>query len=142
MIKTWGLTHIALAVHDLQRSLQFYQDVFGFVPTYRNDTFLQVQMPGTRDILVFEKKPRAGEAGGIIHFGFRLIDPADIDAAADAVVQAGGSILRKGDFCPGEPYLYASDPDGYEIEIWFELPKPVDPQPSARSLALTNPETM
>jgi len=28
---------------------------------------------------------------------------------------------------PGEPYLFATDPDGYEIEIWFELPTPVDP---------------
>jgi hypothetical protein len=30
---------------------------------------------------------------------------------------------------PGEPYLFAIDPDGYEIEIWFEKPTPVDPNP-------------
>jgi hypothetical protein len=24
------------------------------------------------------------------------------------------------EFCPGEPYLFAKDPDGYEIEIWYE----------------------
>jgi hypothetical protein len=33
----------------------------------------------------------------------------------------------KGEFCPGEPYLFFTDPDDYEVEIWFELPTPVDP---------------
>jgi catechol 2,3-dioxygenase-like lactoylglutathione lyase family enzyme len=28
---------------------------------------------------------------------------------------------------PGEPYLFAFDPDGYEFEIWYELPTSVDP---------------
>ena len=28
----------------------------------------------------------------------------------------------------GEPYLFATDPDGYVIEIWYELPTAVDPQ--------------
>jgi predicted enzyme related to lactoylglutathione lyase len=69
-----------------------------------------------------------GKRGGIAHFGFRLIDPADIEAAAKAVRKAGGKILRKGEFCPGEPYLFCTDPDGYEVEIWFELPTPVDPK--------------
>lgn len=26
-----------------------------------------------------------------------------------------------------EPYLFFEDPDGYEVEIWHELPTPVDP---------------
>ena len=42
---------------------------------------------------------------------------------------AGGAVTETGDFCPGEPYLFARDPDGYTIEIWFELPTPVDPRP-------------
>ena len=50
------------------------------------------------------------------------------DGAADAVVRAGGTIKEQGEFVPGEPYLFAVDPDGYEIEIWYELPTPVDPQ--------------
>ena len=95
---------------------------------YRNEGFLQVQTPGTRDVIVFEKKPeQAGKAGGVIHFGFRLQNPADIDEAAERVVAGGGTVRDQGQFCPGEPYVYASDPDGYEVEIWFELPTPVDP---------------
>lgn len=122
MVRTFGLTHIALAVRDVARSSRFYQDVFGAVETYRQDGFAQLQTPGTRDILVLEEKPdRAGIVGGVAHFGFRLTDPADIGAARDAVEQAGGRVREQGEFVPGEPYLFAIDPDGYEFEIWYEL---------------------
>ena len=127
MVKTHGLTHLALAVHDPERSFRFYQSVFGVVAVYREPGFIQAQTPGSRDVLVFEKGPKAGKAGGVAHFGFRLTDPADLEAAAREVERAGGSITSKGEFCPGEPYLFARDPDGYEIEIWYELPTPVDP---------------
>jgi catechol 2,3-dioxygenase-like lactoylglutathione lyase family enzyme len=58
--------------------------------------------------------------GGIIHFGFRLTRPEDIDAAVMAVEGAGGTVTSRGEFAPGLPYAFVRDPDGYEIEIWFE----------------------
>jgi predicted enzyme related to lactoylglutathione lyase len=77
---------------------------------------------------VFEQRAtNAGKSCGIAHFGFRLQNPGDIDAAARAVKKAGGTIKEQGQFVPGEPYLFATDPEGYEIEIWYELPTPVDP---------------
>lgn len=128
MVRTFGLTHVALAVRDVRRSSRFYQEVFGAVEVYCQDGFVQLQTPGTRDVLVLEEDPeRAGPGGGIAHFGFRLIAPDDIGAARAAVEGAGGIVREQGDFVPGEPYLFARDPDGYEIEIWYELPTPVDP---------------
>ena len=130
MIKTYGLTHVAVAVRDVKRASKFYRQVFGSVEVYKNEGFVQLQTPGARDVLVFEKKPKqAGKIGGVAHFGFRLQDPKDIAAAARAVKKAGGNIKEQGEFVPGEPYLFATDPDGYEIEIWFEKPTPVDPKP-------------
>jgi catechol 2,3-dioxygenase-like lactoylglutathione lyase family enzyme len=128
MIRTYGLTHIAAAVRDLERAASFYQNVFGMKEVYRGDGFVQLQTPGTRDVIVFEQGGRnSGKSGGIAHFGFRLQDAKDIDAAASAVRSAGGTVKEQGEFVPGEPYLFATDPDGYEIEIWYELPTPVDP---------------
>ena len=119
-VRTFGLTHIALAVADVERDFLF-EAVFGMVAVYRGDGFLQAQTPGTRDVLAFEKKPsEAGRSGGVIHFGFRLADPADIDKAAMAITAAGGVIEDKGDFVPGEPYIFFTDLDGYEVEVWYE----------------------
>jgi catechol 2,3-dioxygenase-like lactoylglutathione lyase family enzyme len=96
-LRTHGLTHIALAVRDPKRSLRFYLKVFGAVAVCENEDFIQAQTPGSRDVLVFERNPDlAGRAGGVVHFGFRLVDAADIKRAVPTVKAAGGTILRKG----------------------------------------------
>ena len=127
-VKTYGLTHVALAVTDPSQSLAFYRAVLGVVPVYEEADFVQAQTPGTRDVLVFERKPRqAGKHGGIAHFGFRLQNAKDIGHALAAIIAAGGTIKEHGEFVPGEPYVFFFDPDGYEVEIWYEIPTPVDP---------------
>jgi catechol 2,3-dioxygenase-like lactoylglutathione lyase family enzyme len=121
MIKTHGLTHIALCVSDPDRSLKFYEQVFGVREYYRDESSIQAQGPGPHDVIAFERNEAiAGRVGGIVHFGFRLTDPKDIDAAIQEVERAGGKILRRGDFAPGFPFAFVTDPDGYEIEIWYE----------------------
>jgi catechol 2,3-dioxygenase-like lactoylglutathione lyase family enzyme len=128
VIRTRGLTHAALTVKDVERAFRFYERVFGMVAVYREPGLIQAQTPGTWDVLVLEERStRLWGSGGIVHLGFRLVDPADIGAAAAAVEEAGGEILSRGEFVPGEPYLFCRDLDGYEIEIWYELPSPADP---------------
>ena len=121
MVQSFGLSHISLAVRDLERTLRFYTRVFGVKEYFREASFAQVQGPGPHDIIAFELRPdAAGRPGGIGHFGFRLQSPQDIDLAVDEVERAGGIILQRGAFAPGYPYVYVADPDGYEIEIWYE----------------------
>ena len=120
---------MALAVRDPARSLRFYGAIVGVVPVYQGSDFVQAQTPGSRDVIVFERRPRrAGKAGGVAHFGFRLARRGDIGKALAAIRGAGGRVLDHGEFEPGEPYVFFRDPDGYEVEIWYERPTPVDPR--------------
>ncbi len=104
MVQTFGLTHINLAVRDLGRALLFYEQVFGLHEYGRGDGLVHTQASGRHDIVTFAEDPAtAGLSGGIAHFGFRLVDPDDIDRAIAEVERAGGRLLRRGEFAPGLP---------------------------------------
>jgi catechol 2,3-dioxygenase-like lactoylglutathione lyase family enzyme len=123
---TYGLTHLAIAVRDIGRTLRFYQRVFDMQVMYHEKTMIQLTTPGTPDVLVFEQRdePFAGQTGGIAHFGFRLRKATDFEAVCQKVVAAGAEIIDKGEFVPGSPYIFFKDPDGYIIEVWYELLPP------------------
>ncbi len=121
MITTYGLTHISLSVRDPARSLDFYTRVFGVKEYFRDTDQIQAQGPGPYDIIAFEKNDTlAGRPGGIGHFGFRLTRPEDLADAIAQVELAGGTLLRQGEYAPGFPFAHVADPDGYQIELWFE----------------------
>jgi len=122
MIKTQGLTHIHLVVRDLQCSLRFYQGVFGMQERFRSGAkMVFLNTPGSQDLITLNEDPAeahlAGSAGGIAHFGFRLANPSDLDAAIAEVERGGGKVLSRGEHAPGVRFAYIADPDGYVIEL-------------------------
>jgi catechol 2,3-dioxygenase-like lactoylglutathione lyase family enzyme len=124
MVKTMGLTHLGLAVRDLERSLRFYEQAFGCRVIHRGKNAAEINTPGANDIISLTQEDGddiGALGGGLSHFGFRLTSAGDIDAAAKAIEGAGGTIAERGEFVPGEPYLFARDPDGYSVEVWYEL---------------------
>ena len=123
--KTYGLTHLAIAVRDVERTMKFYHDVFDMQTMYHENGFIQLTTPGCNDILVFEEKKDSpiGQTGGIAHFGFRLKNASDIEEITEKVILAGGTIVDKGEFVPGSPFVFFKDLDGYEVEVWYELLK-------------------
>ena len=81
MIQTQGLTHIHIAVRDLQRSAAFYRDVFGMEVMERGEpTLVFMRTPGAVDTLTLRlaspDEPVGQVGGGVDHFGFRLKDRA------------------------------------------------------------------
>ena len=119
MIRTYGLTHIALPVKDIHRTAAFYEKVFGCRIMYDHENFIQVQTPGSRDIIVFQQAPVPSTLNGL-HFGFRLVKQEDPEQLAETILSAGGIIKNKGYFGPGEPYIFFYDLDGYEVEVCYE----------------------
>lgn len=122
MIRTQGLTHIHLVVRDLERSLRFYQRVFGMEERFRDGPrMVFLNTPGSQDLVTLNEDPTearlAGVNGGVAHFGFRLVKPADLDAAIAEIEAAGGRLVRRGEHGPGAAFAYVEDPDGYVIEL-------------------------
>ncbi len=122
MIQTQGLTHIHLVVRDLERSLRFYQDVFGMEERFRDGPkMVFLNTPGSQDLITLNEDPAeaelAGVNGGVAHFGFRLAKSAALDTAIAEVEAAGGKLIRRGEHAPGVPFAYIEDPDGYAIEL-------------------------
>ena len=121
--RTYGLTHLAIAVKNVERTLGFYQHVFDMSLMYHEEKMIQLTTPGCHDILVFEERDQrlVGQTGGIAHFGFRLKEPGDLEPMLKKVVEAGGTIIDKGEFVPGSHYIFFKDLDDYTVEVWYEL---------------------
>jgi catechol 2,3-dioxygenase-like lactoylglutathione lyase family enzyme len=122
MIRTQGLTHIHLVVRDLERSLRFYQRVFGLEERFRDGRHMVfLNTPASQDLITLnedaDEAPMAGMNGGVNHFGFRLTDASDFDAAVTEVEAAGGTLVKRGEHSSGVPFAYVRDPDGYLIEL-------------------------
>ena len=122
MIRTEGLTHIHLVVRDLERSLRFYQGVFGMEERFREGPkMVFLNTPGSMDLITLYENPAeaelAGVNGGVAHFGFRLANASELGRAIAEVEAAGGKLLRQGEHAPGVAFAYVTDPDGYVIEL-------------------------
>ena len=122
MIQTRGLTHIHLVVRDLERSLRFYQSVFGMEERFRaGPKMVFLNTPGSEDVITLNEDPTearlAGVNGGVAHFGFCLADPLELDAAIAEVEAGGGKLIRRGEHTQGQAFAYVEDPDGYVIEL-------------------------
>ena len=124
MVRTFGLTHIALAVQDAERAFAFYRDVFGMVAVYRGDGFVQAQTPGSRDVLVLEEASErlpAPAGSRISDFGWsiratskrrcgRSSAPAARSSAAASSVRASPIFLPRSRRLRGRDLARAADP--------------------------------
>lgn len=131
-IETFGLAHAALRVKDVDRSFRFYQRLLGARLLGdlegRDDEDLsdrdaiEFGTPGSHDVIVLMRsaEPVTGDTGQLEHIGFRLVAREDPVKVATAFEAAGGTVHAQGHFSDGDPYVFGRDPDGYEIELWFQ----------------------
>jgi metallothiol transferase len=120
MIKTSGLNHIHLHVSDLERSVKFYEGVFGMKVMYRaGPTMAFLRTPGGNDVITLNQASdgSVGEHGGIAHFGFALDESESLDTAVKEVEKHGGKLFKRGEHSPGHFFAYFTDPDGYCFEL-------------------------
>lgn len=106
-----GLSHITIAVSDLERSLRFYQDVLGFTAHVKwdNGAYLSV---GELWFCLSCGEPC--EKSDYTHIAFD-IPPNEFEAYSSRIVSLGVKVWKENK-SEGQS-LYILDPDGHKLEI-------------------------
>jgi catechol-2,3-dioxygenase len=123
------LNHAVLFVADLERSLRFYGDVFGFEVVARepraNAAFLRLPRSGNHHDLglfgVGAQSPRPRGSVGLYHLAWQLDTIDELVAARRTLIEAGafGGESSHG----ATKSVYGADPDGNEFEVMWMLPR-------------------
>jgi catechol 2,3-dioxygenase-like lactoylglutathione lyase family enzyme len=128
------LTHLALGVRDLDRTIAFYRKHVGLEVVHeRNDGGMRVVWLGEAVtdvdfvlVLLQTSGPPAGQ-GNLQHLGFAVASRAEVDAAAAAARAEG--ILAVEPIYAGPIVGYfciVEDPDGNQVE--FSHGQPINPR--------------
>jgi catechol 2,3-dioxygenase-like lactoylglutathione lyase family enzyme len=107
--KSANIDHVSIQVADLQRSIDFYQKMFGFSVVSEDQPLGIVRLGNDRTLVSLN---RQSPAGIVDHFAIG-IPRFSKEAAARYLVQHGAKSLD-------DPYagLHVKDPDGINVQIF------------------------
>ena len=115
--------HLALNVHDVERSIGFYQKLFGIEPSKVRTGYVKfdVQHPPL-NLTLNEKK--FAERGALSHLGIQVASTNDVLAVREQWLAAG--LLTRDEMQTSCCYAlqdktWVKDPDGNEWEVFVVL---------------------
>jgi len=117
---------VSLTVSNLERSLQFYREVLGFIETKRQDPVSYLAPPGGRVLIELHErkdaiaKPR--RSAGLFHFAILVPSRAALGRSLRRLTDQRWPISGAADHLVSEA-LCLDDPDGLGIEIYRDRPR-------------------
>jgi predicted enzyme related to lactoylglutathione lyase len=108
------IDYIELPVTDFAAAKAFYGRAFGWTFEDWGDDYVGFDDAGLKG--GFRKADKATPKGGVLV----VLYADDLDAAQQAVTQAGGKIVAHLDF-PGGRRFHFTDPAGNELAIWTKV---------------------
>ena len=122
-------THIgvvSLTVADLNRSIEFYEQILGFRTINRTDNSAELGAESTTPFLLLTEIPGAApkpiRATGLYHFAILVPSRADLGRSLKHLAESGYPLDGYADHLVSEA-LYLSDPDRNGIEIYRDRPR-------------------
>lgn len=143
MTSTLRLAHIALRVHDLTRSRDFYVQRLGFHPTNATGDQLDLAVsPSTSPIVTLlsapQSSPPSPDAAGLFHAA--LLFPSRPALASWLAFAAAQHIEFDGFSDHGvSEAIYLTDPDGNGLEFYADRPRDAWPVANGELAMTTRP---
>ena len=110
-----SIHNIILDVSELDRAAAFWTAVLGGRETFRNETYLGLQLDDG-SYFVFQKVPESKTEKNRMHFDIAV---PDVDEAMEQIVSLGGKLVR-GHESTRYRSVIAADPDGNEFCLGTE----------------------
>ena len=114
-----AINYVEFTVTDLGRAKSFYSAAFGWLFTDYGPTYAGIQGINEGDPemggLLLADRPR-GHGGPFV-----ILYSHDLNASADAIRDAGGTVTSGPYEFPGGRRLHFNDPDGNELGVWSEV---------------------
>ncbi len=132
---------VALGVADMERSLHFYSDIFGFKVLKSDEGRALLGVVKTPLLQLHERKgaaPSPGNSTGLYHFAILLPTRADLGRWLLHLVQSGYPLGGASDHLVSEA-LYLSDPDNNGIEVYRDRPRSEWPRENGVLQMATDP---
>ena len=120
LLKATAIDHINMKVKNLEQSVKFYENLFGFKVKVDDNFPNKLKVPskiiGNDSVnLCLYEVPDMSPEGGIGHFGFHI---ENFEQVLDKCKELGVEILYGGPVTFGESKsVYIKDADGYDIEL-------------------------
>jgi catechol 2,3-dioxygenase-like lactoylglutathione lyase family enzyme len=109
--KEANIDHISIQVADLQRSVEFYQKMFGFTVVSEDKPLGIVRLGNTRTLVSLNRQSPAG-----------IVDHFAIGVPHFSKESAARYVTQRGARAEDDPYagLHIKDPDGVNVQIFSQ----------------------
>ena len=113
--------HVSLNVTNLEKSVTFYQAMFGITPVKYKTDYAKFDLTNPPLNLTLELNPNTKPGGTLSHLGIQVETTADVQTAIQHFAQAGLMVLeeKKTNCCYAlQDKVWVSDPDGNLWEVF------------------------
>jgi glyoxylase I family protein len=109
--KTATIDHVSIQVADLQRSVEFYQKMFGFTVVSEDKPLGIIRLGNGRTLVSFNRQSPAG-----------IVDHFAIGVPRFTKESAARYVTERGARVEDDPYagLHVKDPDGVNVQIFSQ----------------------